>query len=409
MKRVVVIGGGAAGLMAAKAAADGGNDVTVVEKNSRPARKMMITGKGRCNVTNDADIKELVGAVTGNGRFLYSSFNMFSSADTMRFFEENGVPLKVERGGRVFPCSDRAGDIVDALVGAAVKSGAKIICDRVTGIDIKEGAVKGVKTENNLRLPADAVIVATGGMSYPATGSTGDGYELAKKAGHNVTPIRPSLVPLTVLEGWCSSLQGLSLKNVTVSLYAEGEKKPLYSELGEMMFTHFGLTGPEILSASAYIDDPKTRKYYITIDMKPALSAEKLDQRIMRDFAKYSNRDYINSLCDLLPKKMVPVVVGLSHIEPSQKVNQITREQRERIVSALKCLTLHITGTRPIDEAIVTKGGVELTGVDPKTMQSKTVNGLYFAGEVLDVDAFTGGYNLQIAFSTGFSAGSAIK
>lgn len=409
MKRVVVIGGGAAGLMAAKAAADGGNDVTVVEKNSRPARKMMITGKGRCNVTNDADIKELVGAVTGNGRFLYSSFNMFSSADTMRFFEENGVPLKVERGGRVFPCSDRAVDIVDALVGATVKSGAKIICDRVTGIDIKEGAVKGVKTENNLRLPADAVIVATGGMSYPATGSTGDGYELAKKAGHNVTPIRPSLVPLTVLEGWCSSLQGLSLKNVTVSLYAEGEKKPLYSELGEMMFTHFGLTGPEILSASAYIDDPKTRKYYITIDMKPALSAEKLDQRIMRDFAKYSNRDYINSLCDLLPKKMVPVVVGLSHIEPSQKVNQITREQRERIVSALKCLTLHITGTRPIDEAIVTKGGVELTGVDPKTMQSKTVNGLYFAGEVLDVDAFTGGYNLQIAFSTGFSAGSAIK
>ena len=204
-------------------------------------------------------------------------------------------------------------------------------------------------------------------------------------------------------------MQGLSLKNVTVSLYAEGEKKPLYSELGEMMFTHFGLTGPEILSASAYIDDPKTRKYYITIDMKPALSAEKLDQRIMRDFAKYSNRDYINSLCDLLPKKMVPVVVGLSHIEPSQKVNQITREQRERIVSALKCLTLHITGTRPIDEAIVTKGGVELTGVDPKTMQSKTVNGLYFAGEVLDVDAFTGGYNLQIAFSTGFSAGSAIK
>ncbi len=409
MKRVVVIGGGAAGLMAAKAAADGGNDVTVVEKNSRPARKMMITGKGRCNITNDADIKELVGAVTGNGRFLYSSFNMFSSADTMRFFEENGVPLKVERGGRVFPCSDRAVDIVDALVGAAVKSGAKIICDRVTGIDIKEGAVKGVKTENNLRLPADAVIVATGGMSYPATGSTGDGYELAKKAGHNVTPIRPSLVPLTVLEGWCSSLQGLSLKNVTVSLYAEGEKKPLYSELGEMMFTHFGLTGPEILSASAYIDDPKTRKYYITIDMKPALSAEKLDQRIMRDFAKYSNRDYINSLCDLLPKKMVPVVVGLSHIEPSQKVNQITREQRERIVSTLKCLTLHITGTRPIDEAIVTKGGVELTGVDPKTMQSKTVNGLYFAGEVLDVDAFTGGYNLQIAFSTGFSAGSAIK
>lgn len=409
MKRVVVIGGGAAGLMAAKAAADGGNDVTVVEKNSRPARKMMITGKGRCNVTNDADIKELVGAVTGNGRFLYSSFNMFSSADTMRFFEENGVPLKVERGGRVFPRSDRAVDIVDALVGAAVKSGAKIICDRVTGIDIKEGAVKGVKTENNLRLPADAVIVATGGMSYPATGSTGDGYELAKKAGHNVTPIRPSLVPLTVLEGWCSSLQGLSLKNVTVSLYAEGEKKPLYSELGEMMFTHFGLTGPEILSASAYIDDPKTRKYYITIDMKPALSAEKLDQRIMRDFAKYSNRDYINSLCDLLPKKMVPVVVGLSHIEPSQKVNQITREQRERIVSTLKCLTLHITGTRPIDEAIVTKGGVELTGVDPKTMQSKTVNGLYFAGEVLDVDAFTGGYNLQIAFSTGFSAGSAIK
>lgn len=409
MKRVVIIGGGAAGLMAAKAAADGGNDVTVIEKNERPARKMMITGKGRCNVTNNADVKTLVGAVTGNGRFLYSSFNMFSADDTVRFFEDMGVPLKTERGGRVFPCSDRAVDIVDALVKAVTKSGARIICGRVTDIDVKDGAVKGVATSSGLRIPADAVIVATGGMSYPSTGSTGDGYEFARKTGHSIVPVRPSLVPLTVAEGWCSALQGLSLKNVNVSLYKEGEKKPVYSELGEMMFTHFGLTGPEILSASAFIDNPEGGKYKIVIDMKPALSEEKLDARIVRDFSKYSNRDYINSLCDLLPKKMVPTAVKLSGIEPSQKVNQITKEQRERLVYTLKNLTLHVTGTRPIDEAIITKGGVDLRCIDPKTMQSKQVSGLYFTGEVLDADAFTGGFNLQIAFSTGYAAGSAIK
>lgn len=408
MKKVIVVGGGAAGAMAAFSAAQNGNDVTVIERNERMARKVMITGKGRCNVTNDTDIKGLIGSVTGDGRFLYSAFNMFSSGDTVAFFEDRGVPLKVERGNRVFPQSDKAVDIVDALVGAVKDAGVKILHGRVNEVEISNGEVKGVALEDGRKISADAVIVATGGMSYPLTGSTGDGYEIAKKAGHTVTELSPSLVPVVVKEGWCSSLQGLSLKNIEVKVFKGDSDKCVYSDFGELMFTHYGLSGPVILSASAFIKEPQKTPYRIEIDLKPALTFDKLNDRILRDFAKYSNKDYINSLSDLLPRKMVPVIVKLSRIEPSQKVNQITKEQRERLVSLLKTLTLTVTGFRPIDEAIVTKGGINLREIDPKTMQSKRVSGLYFAGEVLDVDAFTGGFNLQIAFSTGFAAGNGI-
>lgn len=408
MKKVIVVGGGAAGLMAAFAAAQNGNDVTVIERNERMARKVMITGKGRCNVTNDTDIKGLIGSVTGDGRFLYSAFNMFSSADTMEFFESLGVPLKTERGNRVFPQSDKAVDIVDALVKAAREKGVKFLQGRVLRLVLNGNKAGGVELDNGSVHFADAVVVATGGMSYPLTGSTGDGYDLARRVGHTVTELSPSLVPLVVKEGWCSSLQGLSLKNIEVKVFKGDSPKCIYSDFGELMFTHYGLSGPVILSASAFIKNPQSTPHRIEIDLKPALTFEKLNDRILRDFTKYSNKDYINSLSELLPRKMVPVIVKLSKIEPSQKVNQITKEQREALVTLLKSLTLTVTGFRPIEEAIVTKGGVNLKEIDPKTMQSKLVEGLYFAGEVLDVDAFTGGFNLQIAFSTGYAAGKGI-
>ena len=408
MKKVIVVGGGAAGLMAAFSAAENGNDVTVIERNERMARKVMITGKGRCNVTNDTDIKGLIGSVTGDGRFLYSAFNMFSSKDTMEFFESLGVALKTERGNRVFPQSDKAVDIVDALVKAARETGVKFLQGRVTELVLNGNKATGVRLENGNVHFADAVIVATGGMSYPLTGSTGDGYDLARKAGHTVTELSPSLVPLAVKEGWCSSLQGLSLKNIEVKVFKGDSPKCIYSDFGELMFTHYGLSGPVILSASAFIKNPQSTPHRVEIDLKPALTHEKLNDRILRDFAKYSNKDYINSLSELLPRKMVPVIVKLSKIEPSQKVNQITKEQREALVTLLKSLTLTVTGFRPIEEAIVTKGGINLKEIDPKTMQSKLIGGLYFAGEVLDVDAFTGGFNLQIAFSTGYAAGKGI-
>jgi predicted Rossmann fold flavoprotein len=406
MKRVVVIGGGAAGFMAAIRAAERGLDVTVLERNERPLRKVMITGKGRCNVTNNTDLKGLVDSVTGDGRFLYSAFNGFSAYDTMDFFESNGVPLKTERGNRVFPKSDKAVDIVDALCLAAKRQGVKILQKRVTAIDVKDSKVSGVATDLGERIPADSVVIATGGLSYPLTGSTGDGYKFAESLGHSIVPTCPSLVPVTAKEGWCSNLQGLSLKNVSCTVY-KGEKA-VYSDFGELMFTHYGLSGPIILSTSAYIKNPEQGGYKIVIDLKPALDEKTLDERILRDFGKYSNKDFINSLCDLLPRKMVPVIVKLSGIEPSAKVNQITKTERENLVKLFKSLTLNINGFRPIEEAVITKGGIKLSEVDPKTMQSKLVNGLFFAGEVLDVDAFTGGFNLQIAFSTGYAAGNSV-
>ena len=407
MSKVLVVGGGAAGLMAAYSAAICGAEVTVLERNSRPARKVMITGKGRCNVTNNTDLNGLISAVTGDGRFLYSAFSNFTSQDTMNFFEQNGVELKTERGNRVFPKSDKAVDIVDALVGAVKNIGAVILQERVSELLVSDGSVIGVKCESGNVYNCDSVIIATGGLSYHLTGSDGDGYRLAQTVGHSVTELRPSLVPIDVLEGWCSDLQGLALKNISLAVFKKGETKPVYTDFGELMFTHFGLSGPVVLSASAYINEPSSNEYKIKIDLKPALTNEKLDERLLRDFEKFKNKDFINSLSELLPKRMIPVVVKLSQIEPSLKVNQITREQRLRLVDILKNLTLTVKGFRPIEEAIVTKGGISLCEISPKTMESKLIKGLYFAGEVMDVDAFTGGFNLQIAFSTGYAAGMA--
>ena len=350
-------------------------------------------------------INELIAAVPTNGRFLYGAFSKFMPIDTMEFFEDMGVPLKVERGNRVFPESDRAVDIVDALNAFSQDSGAKRIKGRVTQLIISDGAVSGVRLEDGSEYTADAVIVATGGASYPLTGSTGDGYALAAQAGHTVTELKPSLVPLVCHEGFCTDLQGLSLRNIEITVLDSESYKEVYKDFGEMLFTHFGVSGPVILSASAHMKDMKPRKYEIHIDLKPGLSYEQLDKRIQRDFLENANKNFINALDALLPKKIVPVIVRLSGIRPSTKVNQVTREQRSYLVNILKDLKVTVNGFRPIEEAIVTSGGVSTKEIDPRTMESKLCKGLYFAGEVIDVDAYTGGYNLQIAFSTGRLAG----
>ena len=408
MGKILIIGGGAAGLMAAYSAAARGFDVTVAERNEKVARKVMITGKGRCNVTNATDLKGLINAVTGDGRFLYSAFSSFSAEDTMQFFENAAVPLKIERGNRVFPVSDKAVDIVDALYKTVRSFGVKILNCRIKNLKVSDGVCIGAVTENGTDIIADAVIVATGGLSYPTTGSTGDGYEMAKEVGHSITELKPSLVSLIAENGFCSALSGLSLKNVNVSLYEGENKKPIFTDFGEMLFTHLGVSGPLVLSASAYIENPRQKNYRLEIDLKPALDEKKLDERIRRDFLKFSNKDFINSLNELVPKSMVPVIVNLSGIEPSKKVNQITKEQREKLIFVLKHFTVNIKDLGPIEEAVITKGGISLSEVDPKTMQSKIIKNLHFAGEILDVDAFTGGFNLQIAFSTGYSAGQGV-
>lgn len=407
MKKTVIIGGGAAGLMAACAAAEkyGGSAVTVIEKNRRPGRKLMITGKGRCNVTNNCDRDTLISNVPANGRFLFSAFSDFDTADTMEFFEKRGVPLKTERGNRVFPVSDKASDIVDALVNTVRKSGVKILTAEAEEILTENSAVTGVRTRDGGILEADSVILATGGMSYPVTGSTGDGYEMAGRLGHTVTPLKASLVPLNVKQGFCSRLSGLSLKNVTLTVYESGRKKPVFSELGEMLFTHFGISGPLVLSASAHMRKMGSAEYVAYIDLKPALDEQKLDSRILRDFEEEKNRNFGNSLDKLLPKSIIPVIISLSGIAPDTKVNQISREQRARLCGVLKALRLDITGFRPIEEAIITGGGISVKEINPSTMESKLVSGLFFAGEIIDADAYTGGFNLQIAFSTGHLAG----
>lgn len=408
-KKVIVIGAGASGLMAAGTAAENGHNVILVERNDRVARKVMITGKGRCNVTNNCTlINDLITNVPTNGRFLYGAFSKFMPIDTMEFFEDMGVALKVERGNRVFPESDKAVEIVDALNAFASNAGVKRIKGRVVELIAENGEIRGIKTEDGEELSADAVIVATGGVSYPLTGSTGDGYELAKQVNHTVTELKPSLVPLVCHEGFCSDLQGLSLKNVEISVLNTENYKEIYKDFGEMLFTHFGVSGPLILSASSHMKDIKPRKYEIHIDLKPALSYEQLDKRIQRDFLENSNKNFINALDSLLPKKLVPVIVRLSGIKPSVKVNQITKQMRSELVNLLKDLKVTVMGFRPIEEAIVTSGGVSVKEIDPKTMESKLCKGLYFAGEVIDVDAYTGGFNLQIAFSTGKLAGSSI-
>lgn len=409
-KKVIVVGGGAAGLMASGTLASDGFDVILAERNDRPGRKLMITGKGRCNVTNNCTmINELVENVPTNGRFLHSAFSAFMPYDTMDFFESRGVELKIERGERVFPASDKAVDIVDALTSFSKDSGARQIKARVNKLIIEDGQVKGVETEDGEKLFGDAVVVATGGVSYPLTGSTGDGYELARQAGHTVIAPKPSLVPLVCHEGFCSDLQGLSLRNVAISMIDSEKYKEVYRDFGEMLFTHFGVSGPLILSASAHLKDMKPRKYEIHIDLKPALSYEQLDARVQRDFLENSNRNFINALDKLLPKKIVPVVVKLCGVKPSLKVNQVTREMRARLVNILKDIRLTVLDLRPVEEGIVTSGGVNVKEINPKTMESKTTKGLYFAGEVIDVDAYTGGFNLQIAFSTGYLAAKSIK
>lgn len=408
MSKIVIIGGGAAGLMAAITATDFGKEVVVLEHMPRPARKLLITGKGRCNVTNNTDRDGLIKAVTKNGKFLFSAFSEWSSADTMEFFSSRGVPLKTERGNRVFPVSDKAVDIVDLLVSTAKRQGAKFITANAADLQITDGAVTGVVCDNGSVVSADGVILATGGVSYPLTGSTGDGFKIAQKAGHTVTELKPSIVPLEAQNGWVSDLMGLSLKNIGVKVVDLSNQKTVYTDFGELIFTHYGISGPTVLSASAHMQKLPDTKYKFIIDLKPALNVEQLDARVLKDFAKYSNKNFLNSLCDLLPKTLVPVIVKLSKIPPSQKVNSITKAQRLELVNLLKNLELEITDFRPIEEAVVTSGGIKVQQINPKTMESKIVKNLAFAGEIIDVDAYTGGFNLQIAFSTGYSAGKYI-
>ena len=402
--QVAVIGGGAAGMMAALTAAGNGADVTLYERTGRLGRKLRITGKGRCNVTNDCDTNEFLTNVMTNPRFMYAALNRFSTADTKEFFESHGVPLKTERGRRVFPVSDRAADIVATLADACREAGVRIVYERVTALLVEQGVLRGVVTAGGERY-ADAVIICTGGKSYPLTGSDGDGYRLAEQAGHTVTSLRPSLVPITAEGDLCPSLQGLSLKNVRLSIVSTANGKTVFEDFGEMMFTHFGLTGPMVLSASAHLSDLDKGRYEAVIDLKPALDDKTLDARILSDFDKYKNKDFGNALGDLLPQKLIPVMIRLCGIDAHTKVNTITKEQRKTLVALLKGLRIQLKGFRPIEEAIVTRGGVNVREVNPKTMESKCLPGLYFAGEVLDVDAYTGGFNLQIAFSTAVVAG----
>ena len=398
--RVVVIGGGAAGLLAAGTACRNGAAVTVIEQNDRPGKKILISGKGRCNVTNDCTPSEFIPNVTKNGKFLFSAINRFSPQDMKELLESLGVELKTERGRRVFPTSDKSSDILSALTRYA--SGCSFVRAKAKAIALELDRAVGVVTDQGT-FECDSVILATGGASYPLTGSDGSGYRIARAAGHTVTPLIPSLVPLTSPSPLCAEMQGLSLKNVALTLY-DGERA-LYRDFGEMLFTHFGLSGPMILSASAHLRNTDFGNVRVEIDLKPALDEQTLEKRILSDFAKYVNRDAQNGLNDLLPQKMILPFLALADVDPRKKINVLTRAERERMLSTLKRFTLPVSGFRPIEEAIVTSGGVSVKEIDPKTMSSRLVKGLYFAGEIMDVDAYTGGYNLQIAFSTGFLAG----
>ena len=398
--KIAVIGGGAAGMMAAGTAISYGAEVTIFEATDRLGKKLAITGKGRCNVTNNCSREEFMEAVTKNPRFLYAALSAFSTEDTMNFFESMGVPLKTERGRRVFPVSEKAIDVVKAL--RSYSSSAKVIYKKVKTIEKTDEGFK--VTAENEKHDFDKVIIATGGKSYPLTGSDGSGYRLAMKLGHSVTELIPSLIPLTSDSPLCSEMQGLSLKNVKISIKDEADKV-LYTDFGEMMFAHFGVTGPVILSASAHVRSMDISRLRLSIDLKPALDEKTLDARILSDFAKKSNKDFINALDDLLPSKMIEPFVSLTGIDGRKKVNVITKEERKVILNTFKAFEISLSGLRPIEEAIVTSGGIEVKEITPKTMESKLHSGLYFCGEVIDVDAYTGGYNLQIAFSTGYLAG----
>lgn len=401
----VVIGGGAAGMMCSAVAAERGLDVILLEPNKILGRKLRITGKGRCNVTNNCDIREFLNNIPGDGRFLYSALNRLSPRDTMELFESLGLHLKTERGNRVFPVSDNANDVAGTLQRYMNRAGVRIVHTSAKHIITEADTVTGVETCDGV-IECRAAVICTGGLSYPLTGSRGAGYKMAQELGHTVTPTRPSLVPLESDDDYCAEMQGFSLKNVTLSAYEDD--KLIYKELGEMLFTHFGVSGPLVLSASSHMRRFGEAKYELRIDLKPGLNEKKLDARLLRDFEKYANRDFANSLGDLAGKAMIPVLVRLSGIPAETKVNSITREQRHELLRLLKSFPVSVSGPRPIDEAIVTSGGVSTKEINPRTMQSKLVGGLYFAGEVMDLDAYTGGFNLQIAWSTAYVAANSI-
>lgn len=408
MSKVLIIGAGAAGMYAAVTAARAGHQVHVFEKNDKAGRKLFITGKGRCNLTNDCDTEELLQAVKSNRKFLYSSFYTHTNQDVIRFFQDNGMPVKTERGGRVFPASDHSSDVIRTLERQMSKWGVRLhLGTEVRELLTEEGRIAGLLLGDGTRETGDACIVATGGFSYPLTGSTGDGYRFAREAGHSVTDLVPSLVPVEAKEKWVGDLMGLSLRNIELTV--KDGKKELYRDFGEMLFTHFGLSGPVVLSATSEVG-PRLEKGPLSfhIDLKPALTPEQLDQRILRDFGEQKNRQFKNTLGKLLPAKLIPVVVGLSGISPEKKIHDISREERRGLISLLKDLTVTAVSLRGWSEAIITKGGVSVREIDPATMESKKIKGLYFAGEVLDLDAVTGGFNLQIAWSTAYLAGSSI-
>lgn len=405
MNNVLVIGGGAAGMMAAICAARSGASVTLLEPNERLGKKLNITGKGRCNLTNDSARDELIANVPHNGRFLYSVFSRLDGRGTMAFFEGLGVPLKVERGRRVYPVSDRAFDVSAALERELKRLGVAVLRRRAEALVLREGRAAGVKSGGET-VAADAVIVATGGVSYPATGSTGDGYRFAKQVGHTVVPPRPSLVPLESPDPDCAAMQGLTLKNVRLTV-KDSRNRTVYAEQGELLFTHFGVSGPLVLSASAHIRDFEKNPCRLHIDLKPALDEKKLDERLLRDLSERSNQDFGNLLGGLVPRSMIPVLIRRTGIPSDAKAHSITREQRRRLLETLKDFSLDVSGPRGVEEAVVTSGGVKTGEIDPRTMASKLAPGLYFAGEVIDVDAYTGGFNLQIAWATGKAAGEA--
>lgn len=408
MSKVLVIGGGAAGMFASIFAAKCGNEVHVFDKNEKLGKKLYITGKGRCNITNASEMEDLFANVVSNHKFLYSAFYSCTNQDVIEFFESNGVPIKIERGNRVFPVSDKSSDVIAALSKAMKKQGVMIhLNQEVTGLKVNGDKVEGVLLKNGEWIKGDAVIVATGGLSYPTTGSTGDGYRFAKDTGHCITRLFPSLVPFTVKESFVKELQGLSLKNVQGTIYKG--KKQLYTEFGEMLFTHFGVSGPIMLSASSRVADTiKEENLQLHLDLKPALTQEQLDQRLLREFEEHKNRQFKNSLGSLYPAKLIPIIIEVSGIDPEKKVNEITKEERSRLIEATKKFPLTLTGLCDYNQAIITKGGVSVKDINPSTMESKHIKGLYFVGEVLDLDALTGGFNLQIAWSTSYVAGNSI-
>ena len=397
---VAIIGGGASGMMAAVSAAMCGASVVIFDKNEFLGRKLRITGKGRCNITNSCDDLTFFQNVPRNSKFLYSAYYNFDNICVQDFFANNGLPLKTERGGRVFPMSDKAKDVVVIFEKLLKQLNVDIIIKKVIAVEKKEDSFV-IKFAEGMSYYSDCAIIATGGVSYPLTGSTGDGYKFAKRLGHSVTNLKPSLVPIETIETYCGKMQGLSLKNVQISLFAE--EKCVYTDFGEMMFTHFGVTGPIVLSTSSHIH--KNSAYYIHIDLKPALNYDMLDKRLLRDFSQLSNKNFSNSLEMLLPKKIIPVIIDLSGISPDKKVNSITKEERHNLIKVIKEFPITVKKLRPIAEAIITSGGIQTKEINPSTMESKLCNNLFFCGEVIDVDAYTGGFNLQIAFSTGYLAG----